>query len=269
MITLSAEIRKLVGEGDVFDAILNIEGEIFRAQKNRKTLFVRMGDKGYFIKIHRGVGWKEILKNLLTFKLPVLGAQNEARAIRRLAEIGVDTMKMVGFGTRGIPPAWIDSFVITEQLEHTVSLEDFCREWPKAPPAFPLKLALIQKVADIARSLHQNGVNHRDFYLCHFLLDRNSMGEKTFRVFLIDLHRVQIRKNTPQRWIIKDLGGLFFSAMEIGLTRRDMLRFMKFYRQKPLAAILKDEKAFWNRVRSRAERLYRKHKRPGTGSGPG
>ncbi len=263
MIKLSAEIRKRVGEGDVFDAILNIEGEIFRAQKNRKTLFVQMGDRGYFLKIHRGVGWKEILKNLLTFRLPVLGAQNEARAIRRLEEIGVDTMKMVGFGTRGIPPAWIDSFVITEQLEHTVSLEDFCREWPKAPPAFPLKLGLIQKVADIARSLHQNGVNHRDFYLCHFLLDRKSLGEKPFRIFLIDLHRVQIRKNTPLRWIIKDLGGLFFSAMEIGLTHRDMFRFMKCYRQKPLAAILKDEKAFWARVRSRAERLYSKHKNRG------
>jgi heptose I phosphotransferase len=150
-----------------------------------------------------------------------------------------------------------------------VSLEDFCREWPEAPPAFPLKLALIQKVADIARSLHQNGVNHRDFYLCHFLLERNSLAEKPVRIFLIDLHRVQIREHTPLRWIIKDLGGLFFSAMEIGLTRRDLFRFMKAYRQRSLAAILKDETDFWARVRSRAESLYKKHAAKQVGSGQG
>ena len=153
------------------------------------------------------------------------------------------------------------------QVIHTVSLEDFCRDWPENPPVFPLKLALIQKVADIARNMHQNGMNHRDFYLCHFLLDRTSLGGKSVRIFLIDLHRVQIRQKTPVRWILKDLGGLFFSAMDIGLTRKDLFRFMRFYRQKPLSSILKEEADFWDRVRVRAEKLYRKHAVKQAGSG--
>jgi hypothetical protein len=37
------------------------------------------------------VGWAEILKNLLSLRLPVLGAANEWRAIRRLAELGVES----------------------------------------------------------------------------------------------------------------------------------------------------------------------------------
>ncbi len=35
--------------------------------------------RGYFVKIHRGIGWGEIAKNLLTAKLPVLGARSGGR----------------------------------------------------------------------------------------------------------------------------------------------------------------------------------------------
>ena len=32
-----------------------------------------------------------------------------------------------------------------------------------------LKRVLVQRIATIARTLHGAGMNHRDFYLCHFL----------------------------------------------------------------------------------------------------
>ena len=81
--------------------------------------------------------------------------------------------------------------------------------------------------------MHENGMNHRDFYLCHFLLDNkfaehNTIEEST-KLFLIDLHRAQIRFATPLRWIVKDLGSLYFSAAEVPLTKRDLFRFMKIY----------------------------------------
>ena len=267
MIELPAELRNYFGdyhgERDAFDAILNFQGKVFREHKNRKTLFIRKNGKGYFIKVHRGVGWKEILKNLLNLRLPVLGAQNEVRSIRRLEEIGVETMKMAGYGVRGLPPAWLDSFVITEELENTVSLEDFCRDWVHHPPEFRLKSAIILKVADIARRLHQNGLNHRDFYICHFLLETAGLDkEKNYgglHIHLIDLHRMQIRRKTPHRWIIKDLSGLFFSGMDIGLTKRDVFRFMKAYTGKPLRDILKEQTHFWEHVYRRAVKLYERH----------
>jgi len=250
--------------GDVFDNIMNIQGEVFREQKNRKTLYFSREGKGYFVKIHRGVGLQELFKNLLSLKWPVLGAHNEARAIRFFEKIGVDTMKMVGFGVRGTPPAWLESFVITEELLNIVSLEDYCRRWQEEPPDFTLKLALIKKIADITRKLHQNGINHRDYYICHFLLDLKSLNKQGrftgLILYLIDLHRVQIRTVTPERWAIKDLAGLFFSCMDIGLTRRDIFRFMKLYRDSTsLKRILRSERAFWLKVHERAVKLYRKH----------
>jgi len=76
------------------------------------------------------------------------------------------------------------------------------------------------------------------------------------RLSLIDLHRVQLRKKTPERWIVKDVGGLYFSSMRIGLTRRDIYRFMIEYRGKPLRATLAEDARFWSRCRLRAYSLY-------------
>jgi heptose I phosphotransferase len=72
--------------------------------------------RGYFVKIHRGVGWAEIVKNLLSLRLPVLGAANEWRAIQRLSELGVDSMHAVAYGLRGRNPGRQHSFIITEEL---------------------------------------------------------------------------------------------------------------------------------------------------------
>jgi len=70
------------------------------------------------------------------------------------------------------------------------------------------------------------------------------------------LHRVQLRRRTPLRWIVKDIGGLYFSSMRIGLTRRDVYRFMKVYRNKPLRETLQADGKFWSRCRLRACSFY-------------
>ncbi|MEJ7247926.1 lipopolysaccharide kinase InaA family protein, partial [Staphylococcus epidermidis] len=70
----------------------------------------------YFVKIHRGIGWGEILKNLVTAKLPVLGAGQEWVAIQRLQALVVPTMTAVAFGEKGSNPADQHSFIITQEL---------------------------------------------------------------------------------------------------------------------------------------------------------
>ncbi|NOY63749.1 MAG: lipopolysaccharide core heptose(I) kinase RfaP, partial [Gammaproteobacteria bacterium] len=156
--------------------------------------------------------------------------------------------------------AQLQSFIVTEDLQQTESLEDFCAHWPTKPPALALKRALIRRVAEMARRLHENGVNHRDFYICHFLLrlpvDAAALAANAFHLYLIDLHRVQLRRRTPRRWLVKDVAGLYFSSMDIGLTQRDYLRFMVHYRRKPVRQLLRDETQFWCRVEKRATQLY-------------
>ena len=74
---------------DPFAEVAALSGQLFRDVKNRRTSRVEIGGRGFFLKHHLGVGWGEIVKNLLQGKLPVLSAVNEFRALRKLHELGI------------------------------------------------------------------------------------------------------------------------------------------------------------------------------------
>ena len=247
---------------DPFEQIFALEGKVYREQVGRKTLRVTFDGKRYFAKLYRGVGWREIVKNLFHFRLPVTSAQIEWRAIKRLEKLGVKTMRLVGYGKRGRNPAGMQSFVITEELAHTMSLENFCRHWPSSPPPFVLKRGLIMEVACIAKKLHDQGMNHRDLYICHFLLNippgPEGVEAGDLLLYLIDLNRMQTRRRTLRRWRVKDIAALYFSSMDIGLTKSDLLRFIRVYANKTLRVSLEQDRDFWRQVGKRAIRLYRK-----------
>ncbi len=260
MMILDPELRATFRTPDPFEEIMGIGGKVYREMDGRRTVRFERGGRSYFAKIHTGVGWREILKNLVQLRLPVLSARNEWRAIHRLEELGIPTMRIAGYGVRGWNPARLRSFIVTEDLGSTVSLEDLCRDWRSHPPRIADKRRLIDQLANTARRLHENGMNHRDFYLCHFLLDmsRGELSEalQEARIYLIDLHRMQLRRATPRRWMVKDLAGLYFSSLDAGLTRHDCLRFIRQYRNRPLRRILQHERLFWRDVERRAIRLY-------------
>lgn len=244
---------------DAFDQIMQWKGECFRSQKGRVTQRIRLGNKFYFLKQHFGVGWKEIFKNLMVGKRPVIGARNEWQALQKLQHLNIAAPKIYGFGKRGRNPAKQQSFVLMEALSPVESLEDICHRWPNHPPSFCLKLKLIKEVAHISRSLHAHGINHCDYYICHFL---TNLKASPLTLFLIDLHRAQLRTVTPAYWRIKDIAGLYFSSLNLGLTQRDLFRFMKHYRQLALREVLTKDKHFWQKVKWRGDKLYRKHTRP-------
>jgi heptose I phosphotransferase len=257
---LEEPLRSLWAGRDPFACADALQGEVFRALEGRRTLRTEIAGRGYFAKIHHGVGWGEILKNLLSGRLPVLGASNEWRAIRRLTALGVDTMHVAGFGERGSNPAARHSFLITEELAPTISLEDYCRDWIAVPPGPTLKRALLERVATMTRRMHRGGVNHRDLYICHFLLHLPVDAGQP-RLSLIDLHRAQVRQRTPRRWRDKDLAALHFSSLEIGLTTRDRLRFLRTYFNRPLRAILKQEQPLLIWLEQEADRLRARFQR--------
>lgn len=258
---LSEDFAKDLSAGDSFQELQAMEGEIYRDVQGRRTLQFALGGKSYFIKNHFGVGWREIFKNLLQLRLPILGAENEWRAISKLKSLGLATMTSVAYGSRGWNPARRRSLIVTEDLSDTISLEDYCKEWKKNPPDFALKLKLLSKLANISRKLHQGGVCHRDYYLCHFLMPKNCLdagSEQKFELFIIDLHRALIKSPLGIRWIIKDVSGLFYSAMDIGLTQRDYFRFIRIYDDMSLRDALAHNAEFWGSVNTRAMAMHKK-----------
>ena len=264
MVELKEPFSTLWRGKDAFEEVKKLDGEVFRELETRRTLRFEAVGKSYFLKWHKGTTVKEIVKNLLSLRTPVLGADREWNAIHRLREQGVDTMCGVGFGEKGLNPLTRTSFIITEDLTPTVSLEDYCADWTVNPPDARVKRMIIRRVAAMVRKMHASGINHRDCYICHFLLHLPFSGrEEDLKISVIDLHRAQIRSRVPRRWRDKDLIGLYFSSMNIGLTRRDIFRFMQVYFGMPLKHILRVERSLLTEAQRKAAKIKERTDRKG------
>ena len=102
---IDSELSDWFSPERLFQQVDQLEGEVFRQVASRRTIKVSLGVKNYFAKIHYGVGWGEIFKNLLQGRLPVVSARNEWLAIQALRTAGVPTMDGVLYCESGINPA--------------------------------------------------------------------------------------------------------------------------------------------------------------------
>lgn len=248
---------------DRFDAILALRGEVFRDHKHRRTMRVEIEGRRYFLKIHGRTDWLEILKNALRGRWPTLDAEPEVRAVERLTELGVPTLTVAGWGRRGRPPAQIESFLFTEALEGFVHLDEVVRAaegWPDGARRSFYRRAILE-TALIARAMHEHGVNHRDCYLCHFMLPERDWSldrpDTPLNLHVIDLHRAQVRRRVPRRALAKDLSGLLFSAMDVPLETRDLPRFLRAYWGADWKRRARRSQWLLRYIRWRALRLYR------------
>lgn len=266
---LTPPLARLWQGQDPFAAAAALTGKVYRQFANRRTLRSELVDKlvgelasvGCFVKLHQPPGWRRFLADLVRLRPFSPGADAEYRAIRRLEELDVPTLSVLAYGKRGRLAAQT-SFLISAEIAPSVSLEDFCAGWQAAPPAPALRHALIRQLATMVRRMHQGGVNHRDLYLCHFLLHLDpAPTPAALRLYLIDLHRAQLRDQTPPRWRDKDLAALYFSALQAGLTRRDCLRFLRSYFSGRLSVTLRREAALLQRLEKRGQQLLRRYAR--------
>lgn len=259
---IDPKFAAMLNADDVFDACMNLKGEPVRQVEGRRTIRFSLNGSSFYAKIHTGAGWGEIVKNIVRFQKPVIGARDEQRAIEFVTRLGIRTTPMVAYGRRGRNPATVQSFIITEDVGPTISLEQLAEQAASDGINADLKRRLINQVAAITSNLHRNGLNHRDLYICHFEMDRSVMdsgSDEPGRLILMDLHRAQIRKRVPFRWVVKDLAALLFSSLDAPLTRRDLMRFARRYRGGSLRTALLDDARMWRQVRHRADRLYQSH----------
>lgn len=264
---LNDDLGRLWRDADPFEIVMNLEGQAVREVAERSTIRVELGARVYYVKRHFGVGWKEIFKNLLTFKRPVVDAGNEYHAMRELEAAGLHVLRLAGFGCKGLNPATRRSFLMTEELTGVTSLEQVCLRWPEQPPHPVHKRVLIERVAEIARRMHQQGFVHQDFYICHLLLS-GAVADDAERfsvapIHLVDLHRAQRYRKIPTTALVKDLGGLYYSTFEIGLTRRDVYRFLQGYFDCPLREVMQSKRDLLRLIDRRARNLFIKARKKG------
>ncbi len=220
-----------------FEALINLTGgDVVRAIDSRSTVRVVLScagkDDAFFLKRHAPSRFVERLRPVMHLSRPILGARHEWEAILQFHAAGIPTMMPVAFGEFESR-----SLVMTRDLAADRTLLDWVEEAiggqaVEKPGAsgepLSLKHRLIEEVAKIARRMHACGLHHQDFYLNHLLWCGNP-ADVDIRV--IDLGRVRKHSRLSQRWIIKDLAQLNYSASR--LSCHDRLRFLRIYLGRP------------------------------------
>ncbi len=212
-----------------FDDFMRLEGMMVKsAVKERSTERLDLGGTPVYVKKHLFPGIREILKQFLRLRFPV-GALNEWRALLAFHAHNIPTMIPICAGSK--PFLWRiekESFLLTSDLGEATRLNDFLKANPLTPCRGKLlekKRGILRNLADITRKMHDAGINHRDYYLCHILLDSKE------RLYVVDLHRVDVRDSVGKRWMVKDLAALLFSSLEVPVTHGERLAFYKRYMQ--------------------------------------
>ncbi|MEZ0210040.1 MAG: lipopolysaccharide core heptose(I) kinase RfaP [Methylophilus sp.] len=237
-----------------FEDFMALQGYTVRAAANRKTMRINIDGHSYFIKQHKATGWREIAKNWLAFKRPIIGAMTEVRAIQALENLGIATTPIAAYGIQGHCAASQRSFLLTEDLGDIHSLEDICKSWQSQPAAAETRQAMLIAVAKLAKKFHGAGLCHRDFYLCHIALQKNATLSADTAFYLLDLHRVLHGVSPHGTEVRKDIAGLIFSCMDFGFTREDWQVFKAHY--------LPQSDDFWAKAFERGDRLHAKFHSP-------
>ena len=131
------ELRGLFPQSGWFEWAESLAGEVFREAHRRRTLRVVLNERVYFLKLHYGVGWREILKNWLVGKRPALGAENEHRACRHLERHGLHAPRVAAFAREGGSPASRRSLILCHELAGCQNLEAFAKELASRSPPSP------------------------------------------------------------------------------------------------------------------------------------
>ena len=250
-------------ETDPLEKAFALQGDVYRDVAGRKTMRVEIAGRYYFVKLHYGVGWREVLKNWLVFKRPVIGAENEYLVCRDLLGLGIAAPVPAAFAQSAGAIAARRSFVLCDELKGYTSLEDITDGWIDQPADSRTRQRLLYAVARFAQRFHEAGFVHRDFYICHLLAHDESLARGEVALAVLDLHRARRFTELPDRWRKRDMAALLFSSMDLGFSRRDWLRFLRIYRGQPLRQTFAEEGDFWQGVLVRAEKLYAEGQRKG------
>jgi heptose I phosphotransferase len=168
-------------------------------------------------------------------------AAREWHVLGRLQELGVPAPR---------PAACLEELqggrvtraaVITVGLDAGANLEQVLVEQPM-PAARRHELA--RELARLLKTMHEGGVNHRDFYLVHILVGPDD------KLYVTDLNRADLRRRVPRRWRVKDVAALLHSAPP-QVTATDKARFAKAY----LGGRLRDHRGFLKAVIRKAARM--------------
>jgi hypothetical protein len=171
---------------------------------------------------------------------------------QQLADCGTNTPETIAWGEQWAGGFEKRSFIMTRKIPRAESLE---RKLPdlfyqeRSSENLKRCKAFVKGLADFVRRFHDTGFRPCDLYFSHIFLGEG--GE----LYLIDLQRVFKPVLFKERFRVKDISQLYYSAGAKYFSRSDRLRF--YLRYSGRAKLTGADKRFVRKINARARRIAR------------
>ncbi len=170
----------------------------------------------------------------------------------KLAAAGISTPKTISYGEQWGIFFEKRSFIITEKIPNAESLErklPDCFNAPATVENLKLRRNFIAQLAVFVKKFHETKYRHRDLYFSHIFYSNNG------RFYLIDLARTFKPSLFAERFRIKDIAQVYYSAPNRHFSRTDRLRFYLGYTGH--SKLTSKDKVFIRKVINKTKRMAR------------
>lgn len=171
---------------------------------------------------------------------------------------GINTPKTVGFGEQFGALFEKRSFCITEKIADAESLERKLPEFfygRQDSDKLRLRKNFIERLAKFVRKFHKTNYRHRDLYFSHIFY--NDRGE----FYLIDLSRALKPLLLTERFRIKDIAQLYYSAPGKYFSTTDRLRF--YFGLTGRKRLNRKDKSVIKKIKHKTKRMAKHDKKHG------
>jgi len=229
---------------------------------HRSRLCFEMGSppKTLFLKRYDAPPVVTQLRNWLSHRRRASLGVLEFEQANNLSAAGISTVKSVACGEQWGVLFEKRSFAVTEKIPDAESLERKLPRFITMPAShknLKLRKDFIARLGQFVKKFHDAGFRHRDLYLAHIFYANSG------RFYLIDLARVFKPALFAERFRVKDIAQVYYSAPERYFSKTDRLRFYLDYAGHN--GLNRRDKIFIKKVISKAKRMAGHDMRHGRG----
>lgn len=210
---------------ELFSCVVEGQGtvtkDIVKSGRHRTVYRVPTKAGNVYLKHYRACDWSNWFQNAIR----LTKAEREWRGINSIRRFGINTVEPLALGINKRHGIAGDSFIVTKEIEQTIPLDTFLASNQLDLLSSSMRTDVIQKLACITATLHNNGLIHRDYHAGNFLL-RQQAGSAS--VFLLDLHPLAKLKSL-RLWHAEQMLGQLNHFISRFVSRADRLRFFDEY----------------------------------------
>lgn len=239
-----------------FEAATNLTKDNLAKYRTRLQFEINSPPTTLFLKRYSCPPLFVQLKNWFNFRKRISCAYCDFQHTKTLAKAGIKTPKTICYGRQWGPVFEKRSFCVTEKIPNAQSLEKKLPDYFNAPDTvenLKLRRSFIAQLAVFTKKFHSTDYRHRDLYFSHIFYDSDG------QFHLIDLARAFKPFLFAERFRIKDIAQLYYSAPARYFSRTDRLRFYLIYASR--SKLTEKDKLLIRKIITKAKQMARHDKR--------